>query len=108
MAKAKAIGLKIAFLDGTEKQELFANPKEGAARKAFWIGDGRVEYVDWLLEDFERKAKLAAIWRATAGDYRADYRGVKYVMVLRGGTCSVPLASLTDAEIEYHLPKDFT
>lgn len=48
-----------------------------------------------------RAQKLATIWRRKHRDYKGKIDGVKYVLVLRqGGTCSVPLDSLTDEEIE--------
>ena len=50
----------------------------------------------------DREQKLSAIWRAKHPDYkniRAD--GTKAVSVRRhGGTWSVPLSALTDAEID--------
>lgn len=52
-------------------------------------------------ENTERKNELALIWRHTHRDFKgkgAD--GIKRVLVLRpGGTTSVPLNALTDAEV---------
>jgi hypothetical protein len=47
-----------------------------------------------------RNEALKLIWRHTHRDLRGVYEGTKCVLTLRlGGTCSVPLAGLTDEEI---------
>ncbi|MBT1509434.1 hypothetical protein KIP88_02870 [Bradyrhizobium sp. SRL28] len=51
-----------------------------------------------------RDRKLAAVWKYKHRDYKGRINGVRYVMVYRNGTMSVPLADLTDAEIEDALP----
>jgi hypothetical protein len=54
----------------------------------------------------ERDKKLAAIWRHTHRDFKGVTNGVRYILVLRdGGTMSVPLDSLTDAENARKTPK---
>lgn len=56
----------------------------------------------------ETDKRLAAIWRATHNDFKGINNGSRCVLVLReGGTCSVPLSCLTEAEIISKLPKDF-
>jgi len=52
-----------------------------------------------------RDKKLAAVWKHKHRDYKGRIDGVRYVMVYRNGTMSVPLTDLTDAEIEDALPK---
>lgn len=45
-------------------------------------------------------ANLDKVWRKTHRDYRGTIDGIRHILVLRnGGTCSVPLSHLTDAEI---------
>ena len=53
----------------------------------------------------ERDKKLMAVWKAKHRDFKGITNGVRYVLVYRNGTMSVPLTSLTDAEIEAALPK---
>lgn len=51
--------------------------------------------------------KLAAIWRTTHRDYKGAIDGVRYILVLRnGGTQSVALSDLTEAEIASRLPRE--
>ena len=57
--------------------------------------------------DKERKARLAAIWGATHKDFKGRIDGVRMIMVLRGGSCLVPLDVLTDEEIAQRLPRGF-
>jgi hypothetical protein len=46
------------------------------------------------------KAKqLALIWKHTHRDFRGKFNGERTILVFREGTCSVPLSTLTDAEI---------
>jgi hypothetical protein len=53
-----------------------------------------------------RATKLALIWKHTHRDYKGKIDGVKYVLVLReGGTCSVALTDLTDAEVIRLMPR---
>lgn len=54
-----------------------------------------------------REQKLAFIWRDTHADFKGKREdGTRCIMVLReGGSHSVPLESLTDAEIADRLPK---
>lgn len=54
----------------------------------------------------ERDKKLALVWRHKHRDYKGLINGVRYVMVYRNGTMSVPLSDLSDAEIEDALPKE--
>jgi hypothetical protein len=50
--------------------------------------------------------KLDIIWEAKHPDYKGMRNGQRCVLVLRSeGTCSVPLESLTDDEVERLLPK---
>ena len=51
-----------------------------------------------------RDKKLASVWKHKHRDYKGRINGVRYVMVYRNGTMSVPLTDLTDAEIEDSLP----
>jgi hypothetical protein len=54
-----------------------------------------------------RKEKLKLIWRHTHRDYRgiaADGTKMVLEMVPGVGTCSVPLESLTDEQIEKRMP----
>jgi hypothetical protein len=55
-----------------------------------------------------RDDKLRAIWRTTHADFKGKRDdGTRCILVLReGGTHSVPLESLTDAEINDKLPKE--
>jgi hypothetical protein len=54
----------------------------------------------------DRKKQLAAVWRNTHRDFKGKINGVRGILVLReGGTHSVPLDDLTDAEIASRLPK---
>lgn len=53
--------------------------------------------------------RLAAIWKATHRDFKGVFEGSRQILVLRaGGTCSVPLESLTEAEIADKLPKGWS
>jgi hypothetical protein len=51
-----------------------------------------------------RDRKLMAVWKHKHRDYKGRIDGVRYVLVYRNGTMSVPLTDLTDAEIEDALP----
>lgn len=55
-----------------------------------------------------RERKLTAIYAKTHADYKGVTAGQKSIMILRGGTCIVALDALTNAEIAYLLPRDFT
>ena len=57
---------------------------------------------------FPRERKLTAIYAKTHADYKGVTAGQKSIMILRGGTCIVALDALTNAEIAYLLPRDFT
>lgn len=52
-----------------------------------------------------REQKLQAIWKHTHRDFKGIISGARCILVLRsGGTCSVPLSALTDAEIKSRQP----
>lgn len=52
-----------------------------------------------------RDQQLALIYRHTHADYKGRSNGYRCILVLRvGGTHSVPLSDLTDAEIASKLP----
>lgn len=52
-----------------------------------------------------REQKLNLIYRHTHRDYKGSGRGaLRSILVLRNGTCLVPLSELTEAEISYKLP----
>jgi len=52
-----------------------------------------------------RADDLKVIWKRTHKDYKGSHPDHCSIMVLRdGGSCSVPLRDLTDAEIDRKLP----
>jgi hypothetical protein len=55
---------------------------------------------------FTREKLLKKLYSKTHKDFKGVIDGVKYVLVYRQGTCSVPLDSLTDKEIYRMLPQD--
>jgi hypothetical protein len=71
------------------------------AHKA-WLDEALKEYP---VSDMTRDQKLAAIWRTTHADFKGKRDdGTRCILVLRdGGTHSVPLECLTDAEIAARL-----
>jgi hypothetical protein len=48
----------------------------------------------------QKQRRLEAIWKHTHRDYKGESDGVRTILVCRNGTTSVPLESLSDAEIE--------
>ena len=52
-----------------------------------------------------RDKKLMAVWKNKHRDFKGRINGVRYIMIYRNGTMSVPLTDLTDAEIEDGLSK---